>query len=68
MLIWIVAIIINIHLHKASIFFHSHIGKTIENLKNIPLDTFRTDNLKRCDQYAINRELTLEIMQLITIF
>ncbi len=35
-LFWIAAIIINIHLHKASIFFHSHVDKIIKNLKNIP--------------------------------
>ncbi len=34
-LFWIAAIIININLHKASIFIHSHIDKSINNLKNI---------------------------------
>ncbi len=35
LLIWIAAIIINIRLHIASIFFHSQV-EAIENLKNIP--------------------------------
>ncbi len=33
-LFWIAAVVINIHLHKASVFFHSHDDRSIENLKN----------------------------------
>ncbi len=35
-IVWIAAIIINMRLHEASIFFHFHVDKSIENLKNIP--------------------------------
>ncbi len=35
-MIWIAATKINIRLHKASIFFYSHVDKSIENLKNTP--------------------------------
>ncbi len=34
---WIVAIIINIHLHEVKTFIHSHVDNRIKNFKNIPL-------------------------------
>lgn len=31
------AIIVNLHLHKAKIFVHSHVDKSNKHLKNIPV-------------------------------
>ncbi len=58
-------IIINTHLHYASIFVHFHIDKSIKNLKNIHFRSFRTEKQVRlvCD----NRESNMKIRRLIMI-
>ena len=57
-LFWIVAMIINLHLHKASIFVHSHVDKGVNNLKYIPfkvhLEQIENVRLIAIDNHVIN--------------
>ena len=53
----------NKHLHIARTFVLSYVDKRIENLslKNIPFKVhLLTTDTKLCDQFPINRELTMD--------